>query len=310
MSTPVAILLCTHNGARFLAAQLDSLEQQTHKDWRVWASDDGSDDATGAVLSRYRQRWGAQRLSCLQGPRRGPAANFMSLLRLPQIQAAYFAFCDQDDVWEPDHLRRGLAALQARREGTGDVPLLYGSRTRYIDAEGRALGLSGDFRRPPGFANALVQCMAGGNTMILNGRARDLLARTPPRLPIVMHDWWAYLLVTGCGGQMVFDDWPSVRYRQHGSNQLGMNRGLRARWQRLHGLLGGALKDWNAIHFAALADLRDALTPQARATLDHYAGVTAPQALARWRALRRSGVYRQRPIDNLALTLMALLGRL
>lgn len=40
----VAILLCTYNGARFLAEQLDSLESQTHQNWIVFASDDGSTD--------------------------------------------------------------------------------------------------------------------------------------------------------------------------------------------------------------------------------------------------------------------------
>jgi hypothetical protein len=50
----VVIFLCTYNGARFLAAQLDSIAAQTHQDWVVWASDDGSSDATLGILEAYR----------------------------------------------------------------------------------------------------------------------------------------------------------------------------------------------------------------------------------------------------------------
>ena len=50
-------------------------------------------------------------------------------------------------------------------------------------------------------------------------------------------DWLAYLLVSGCGGQVHYDPWPSVRYRQHDENLSGSNVSLRGRWQRMRMLL-------------------------------------------------------------------------
>lgn len=64
----VAILLCTYNGARFLAQQLDSLEAQTHQNWTVFASDDGSTDQTLEILQQYQEKWPSGKLSIRSGP--------------------------------------------------------------------------------------------------------------------------------------------------------------------------------------------------------------------------------------------------
>ena len=58
----VAILLCTYNGARFLAEQLDSLESQTHQNWIIFASDDGSSDQTLEILQQYQAKWPSGKL--------------------------------------------------------------------------------------------------------------------------------------------------------------------------------------------------------------------------------------------------------
>jgi glycosyltransferase involved in cell wall biosynthesis len=46
----VAILMCTFNGERFLKEQLDSFATQTHQNWTLWVSDDGSTDQTLEIL--------------------------------------------------------------------------------------------------------------------------------------------------------------------------------------------------------------------------------------------------------------------
>lgn len=79
----VAILLSTYNGERFLVEQLDSLLAQTHRDWIIYASDDGSIDSTLAILREYQQRVGEERFFIFNGPRQGFAKNFMSLVKNP-----------------------------------------------------------------------------------------------------------------------------------------------------------------------------------------------------------------------------------
>lgn len=104
----ITILLCTFNGARFLAAQLASIEQQTHSNWRLIVSNDGSTDDTLTIIRHFADRV-CQPVEIRHGPGRGAAANFLSLATDPEIDGDLFAFCDQDDVWHPAKLSRALA---------------------------------------------------------------------------------------------------------------------------------------------------------------------------------------------------------
>ena len=110
----------TRNGARFLRAQLATIAAQSHRDWRLVASDDGSTDATrGDPRGLPRRRRGGPGRRSGQGPCRGFAANFLALAGDPGIRADFYAFADQDDLWHPERLARGLARLGGRCRRTG-----------------------------------------------------------------------------------------------------------------------------------------------------------------------------------------------
>ncbi|MDX2144511.1 MAG: glycosyltransferase family 2 protein [Rhodospirillaceae bacterium] len=303
----VAILLCTYNGARFLEAQLASLKAQTHPAWTLWAADDGSSDETRAVLQRAQSDWGQPRVHILEGPRAGSSANFLSLVCNESIQADAFAYCDQDDIWHEDKLARASAWLSQVPKST---PALYFSRTQLIDAAGNDLGPSRLFTRPPGFRNALVQNIGGGNTMVFNAAARDILRAAGPQVPVVVHDWWTYMAVTGCGGLAHFDPVPTLKYRQHGDNQIGSNRGLGARASRAGRLLEGRFKGWTDINLAALETVKARLTPENRRVLEVFTAARQQPLIGRLIGLARSGITRQTFIDNVGLYLAAAMNRL
>jgi len=212
----IAILLCTMQGQSYLPEQLESILWQTYKFWTIWASDDGSSDGTHSILADYQRRLGEGRLSIHSGPAEGFVANFLSLTCNAKISANYYAFADQDDVWEQDKLLRAVQWL-----GTIPVhtPALYCSRTCNVDVNNQCIGYSRLFLKRPSFANALVQSIGGGNTMVFNDAARNLLHAAGADVNVVAHDWWAYLVVSGHGGQVFYDARPNVRYRQHGANR-------------------------------------------------------------------------------------------
>lgn len=149
--------MCTYNGQAFLAEQLDSFERQTHSNWTLMVSDDGSQDGTLSLLEDYGRRWGHARLGIMMGPKRGYAANFLSLTYRVD-DADFFAWSDQDDIWSEDKLEVALAWL---RTVPTHVPALYCGRTQLISETGVHLGYSPRFRLAPGFGNALVQSIAG-----------------------------------------------------------------------------------------------------------------------------------------------------
>jgi len=303
----VAILLCTYQGEDYLAEQLQSYATQLHRNWVVFASDDGSRDDTCAILESFQRHWGEQRLSIRRGPGAGFAANFLSLACAEDIRADYYAFSDQDDIWEADKLRRALQWL----EGVpADVPALYCARTELVDAHNRSIGTSPLFRRPPSFANALMQNVGGGNTMVFNQAARELLCLAGADVEVVTHDWWAYMVVSGCGGRVFYDGQPSLRYRQHGCNLVGTNASWPARLVRIRMLMQGRFRHWNDRNIAALRRLEDHLTPTNREILRRFSEAREQPLPARLRHLRSAGVYRQTLLGNLGLLAAALFNKL
>ncbi len=304
----VAVLLCTYQGEGFLPAQLNSIALQTHLRWKVWASDDGSHDRTLSLLGSYQRQWGGELLTILEGPRRGFVANFMALICNPLVAADHFAFADQDDVWEADKLARAAAWLETVPPET---PALYMSRTRLIDEDDTELGFAPLFTaKPPSFANAIVQNIGGGNTMVLNSAARRLIMASNPGTDIVSHDWWTYMLVTGAGGRAFYDPYPSVRYRQHPTNVVGSNAGFLARAWRAALVFKGRFKSWGDINIQALAQARERLTPENRRIFDDFVIARTGSLPARLLALKRSGVHRQGFTDNIGLYVAALFNRL
>lgn len=301
----VAILMCTYQGEAFLAEQLASLERQSCTDWSLHVSDDGSTDATWSMLQAFRQRH-AGRVTLWRGPQRGFAANFMSLLCNPEVRGCYFAFCDQDDVWCPDRLERGLAALEGLPECDA---ALYCSRTQLIDAEGRPIGLSALPRRAPSFRNALVQCLASGNTMLLNAATRQLLRRVPVDLPVASHDWLAYMLVTGSGGHVVYDSQPSVFYRQHSNNQVGTNIGVVAKLVRAQLMLAGRFREWTGCNVLVLEHCADVLKADNLHRFECFRSARNSFFLRRMLLLIKAGVHRQTVMGSTALMLAATFNR-
>lgn len=303
----VAILLATYQGQDYLAQQLDSFASQTHHNWEVWASDDGSADDTRAILEHYEKHWLSGRLSTHNGPAEGFAANFLSLTCKASIFADYYAYADQDDIWEADKLERAVVWLQSV---PSDIPALYCSRTRLVDKHDREIGLSPLFTKPPSFANALMQNIGGGNTMVFNNAARELLREAGESIPVVTHDWWAYMLVTGCGGQVFYDASPTLRYRQHENNLVGMNASWPARIKHIRMLWQGRFKQWNNSNIEAIKTMQHRLTPVNLRTLEQFSAARQMLLPARLFHLKRSGMYRQTLLGNLGLIAAAVFRKL
>jgi len=312
MTTPspphVAILMAVYNGAANLQDQLDSLAGQDHPDWHLISSDDASTDDSPALLEEFSK---AHPVTCLAGPCRGGAENFMSLIRRAPDHGApghWLAFCDQDDVWLPDRLSRGIAAL---RSGDPEQPALYCSRTWITDEHLRNRRLSAPRPRPLSFRNALVQNIASGNTILLNPAAATLIEAAARKTgPVVVHDWWIYQLVTGVGGRIVHDDQPTLLYRQHAVNQIGANDTRSAQIKRIWQLLRGSFRDWNETNIKALSCVKPQLTPENQQALVAFADMRCGLLPARLVGLRRLGLYRQSLASTLALWVSVLLKRI
>lgn len=301
----VAILMGAYNGERYLTAQLQSFLAQSYENWSLHVSDDGSSDGTQLLLQDF-QNENDRPVKVVDGPQRGFCHNFLSLLCSAEIEADYFCFSDQDDVWHADKLSRALSWLRTQ---PANVPALYCSRTHLVDDGGNSLGFSPLFTRAPSFSNALVQSIGGGNTMVMNRAAREVCQQAGC-VDVVSHDWWVYIATAAVGGRVYYDAQPSLDYRQHGNNIVGSNMSWQARLERVKMLKRGRFKQWGAQHLRALQSIVPLMPERNQAVLTEFERVHHGNLLSRLAAFRDGNFYRQTRLGNAGLLAAALFNKI
>jgi glycosyltransferase involved in cell wall biosynthesis len=143
----ISVIIPTYNRAAVICGAIDSVLAQTFRDFELLVVDDGSTDATGDILKRYR---GRVRYLHTENQGRSVARNLGIML----AEGRLCAFLDSDDLWFPEKLERQVGELR-RRPGLG---LLHGP-VEVIDEDGHPMaGVTRDFRA------GLARQQAGGET--------------------------------------------------------------------------------------------------------------------------------------------------
>ena len=305
----IAIFLASCNGAKHLKNQLSSISKQTHRNWVLYASDDCSEDSTYDILHNFWEKYPKKVHIFRHTTRQGYTQNFLSLIFKEDIKADFFAFCDQDDEWNPDKLQRGIEHLSFT---TDNKPALYGSRTAIFGKNKLKTKLSSLPQKKLSFANALVQSTIWGNTIMFNKKARELILKIGKNImkKSISHDWSLYLLVSGHGGTIYYDIHPTIKYRKHRGNLIGPDPNFFIRLLRTAQILKGRFRNWNGQNIEMLQSCRELLTAQNKAILDEFSKARKSPLLKRLQCLRNSGVHRQGLLDNTALWLTAFLGKI
>ena len=226
----VQILVSTYNGEKYLAEQLDSLLKQTHSHFFITIRDDGSSDRTTEIIREYVFLY-PHKIEAFYEKNVGVISSFFDLLiNHVHKDTDYICFCDQDDVWMPEKLERGIHALGRY---TGDTSIMYITSTQMVNDMLQPLNCWPPVpKKGPSFFNALVENIAVGATIMLNRPAIDLMQHNMPSPKnIVMHDWWAYLVISAFG-KVIYDEKPSIYYRQHQHNVVGGQQGFVDKWTK------------------------------------------------------------------------------
>ena len=303
----IHILLATYNGAKYLQEQLESLAQQKYKKWTLTISDDGSTDETIEIIKAFAKKRQEQ-IRLLQGPSIGSSTrNFFHLIKQIPVEnkEVLYAFCDQDDVWLNNKL---VSAVQWHASQLDDPIRLYCGRTQYVNKQLKPISLSSNVGRHASFANALVQNIASGNTMVFNSGVLAALKKIHPENS-VWHDWTTYLITTAIGGSVGFDDKAHVLYRQHETNVIGANNGLISKIFRLKSLFKGRYKKWNDTNLSALYDINKEITPSSQKLLKNFCELRALEVPnQRIKSWLKTPIRRQTPVSNLSLGFAIFLG--
>lgn len=213
----IAIILSTYNGAKYVAAQLDSILRQTHTNWKCYIRDDGSKDETLAILAPYLSR--DSRFTFVDAISGNIGLNPSHYYLISITTENYVAMCDQDDIWDNNKLEVSLHKLK-QIETAKKIPALVHTnsvvvdsdlniiRSRFINNRGLKKGLNGIL-----FANS-----AQGGSIVINSCLRDVAINTPPVLPYDYH----LAIIANLTGARAFIPETLLRYRQHAASSIAM----------------------------------------------------------------------------------------
>ena len=215
LSPGVAVLLATHNGARYLEAQVESILDQTHRNLALVCLDDGSSDGTVAILKDFAGR-DARVTVRHNETNTGVVRTFEKLLTM--VDQPNFCFADQDDVWRLDKIEIGLKTLTESGAAMvySDLEVVDQDLGRICQSMWRHSGVhpvSGDNIVALLLRNPVSGCVLLGKSAIL-----DYVLPFPKDIP--SHDWW----VAACGclhGGIAFIPTATIKYRQHAYNDRG-----------------------------------------------------------------------------------------
>jgi glycosyltransferase involved in cell wall biosynthesis len=236
----ISVALCTYQGARFLGDQLASILQQDRLPDELVVCDDGSSDGTLALLHEFAAR-APFAVEVVENPiRLGVTANFEAAVQ--RCRGEVIAFCDQDDVWEPNRLRRLEEAFLAQPEAVvafSDAWLIDAASQRLPMRLWEAIDLGPDQRdrmaRDP-FGFVLSRPAVTGCTLAIRASTLDLLLPFPAEdvgsdVP-VLHDWWISVALAAAGGasKVALIDEPLVHYRLHPEQCVGIPGLWLRRW--------------------------------------------------------------------------------
>jgi glycosyltransferase involved in cell wall biosynthesis len=223
----VEILLATYNGDKHLDSLINSIINQTYKNWILLIRDDCSSDNTTKILKKFKNDY-PNKLKIIDNKniRLGACQNFHELLKFSN--AEYLFLCDQDDIWLKNKVEISLKKILLLENVFGkNHPILIHTNLKLMNSSNNIL--SDSFWNSYSINPEIMyipeiifsQNFITGCTILINESTKRISLPIP--LEAVMHDWWI-ALKTVKHGIIKNISTPTVLYRIHESNASGIKK--------------------------------------------------------------------------------------
>ena len=217
----VDILLATYNGEKYLREQIDSILNQTHTEFRLLISDDGSTDGTREILKEYKEKDG--RIDVFfQENNLGVVKNFEFLLE--KVEAKYYMFSDQDDIWKEGKIEKSLKKIEEGFDLVySDLEVVDENLNVTYSSYWKLKGIYNKIKKYNNFESLYLNNFITGCTMISKKELINSFMPLPNTSKFVLHDYWISLIISQ-NGKIAYIEEPLIKYRQHKNNKVGSKK--------------------------------------------------------------------------------------
>lgn len=247
----IAVLLAVFNGVKWLPEQLHSILNQVRVDVTIFVSVDSSADGSEEWIDDLAINESRIKVLSHASQFGGAAPNFLRLLREVNFYGYdYVSLADQDDIWDSKKLDAAVTLLKASKVdaySSNALAFWQNGKTAFINKSQPQVKWDYFFEAAgPGCTYVISWKLALAIQNLLRVKS-DLAQR------IGLHDWFIYAYARVNGFRWIIDHQSYIRYRQHNSNQVGMNLGWRAFMHRVYKVSSG----WALSQSILIADLLD-----------------------------------------------------
>lgn len=219
----IDILLATYNGEKYLKEQLDSILMQTYSNFRLIISDDCSKDKTRDILKEYEQKDNRIKVY-YQDKNLGYVKNFEFLLT--KVENEIYALSDQDDVWLNNKIEKTYNKLKETNSDLifTDLEVVDENLKTIFESFNDYMLLSRKIKKYQDSYKMqyLYNCITGCTLISKKSFIKNIIP-IPTESKYVIHDTWIGLIVA-LQGKITYLDEKTIKYRQHGKNQVGTDK--------------------------------------------------------------------------------------
>ncbi|MEE6729392.1 glycosyltransferase family 2 protein [Pediococcus pentosaceus] len=221
----IAVIMSTYNGEKYISEQINSIlyqELEDNYDLNIYVRDDGSTDNTKEVLKDISDK--TDRVHILKTEHNlGVRLSFFELLN--SVEADYYFFADQDDVWKTNKIKKFMEVFQSTNKN--DLIGVY-SDLELVDKDLKKLGMSmmeshnWSYDEKRSFDFLIFHYRVTGASFAINRKVRDVVTTYNENEfgTVNMHDSFIALLIAASNG-LHFIPEKLVKYRQHDGNVIG-----------------------------------------------------------------------------------------
>jgi glycosyltransferase involved in cell wall biosynthesis len=220
----ISILLASYNGEKYIAQQIESVLNQTYRDFVLYINDDCSMDKTYEIAKAYEAKY-PEKIKVTQNEKNSGGAKYNFIDMMINHKDDYIMLCDQDDVWLPDKIKITLKKMHSIEKKNGkQKPILVHTDLKIVDEELNTVSESfkkfmwADYNKTK-LNNLLIQNIVTGCTVMYNRALSELIKK--PVGYMIMHDWWLAIIASAFGSIHHVDE-ATILYRQHADNSIGV----------------------------------------------------------------------------------------
>lgn len=224
----ISVLLATYNGEKYIREQIDSILRQTYQDFIIYISDDKSSDNTVHIIEEYKKNYPVK-IQILEHDKSNGSAKGNFLFLLKNVESDVFLFCDQDDVWTPDHIEILVSKYEKLSKQEKTLPILIHTDLTVVDENLKVISESffkySNLPKKTSRNYFFLMNNVTGCVCLVNNHLKEFVFKNSDVLnshidKILMHDHF-FAIIAEYFGKRIFIDEKTNLYRQHSNNVVG-----------------------------------------------------------------------------------------